>query len=228
MYKIQLPTRQSELHAFGIENLFKAKAYWDFIGMFLPAAKNCNEISGLPRCIFPGCHMSDQTVLTLSIDRREGISGKTTNVPDLTAWHSLQPWDRICTETNKPKPYKSVTDKRMLRPWLLLAVNHNKLQLFWKQKAGPEMKLLLEQHTAGKAIKCCCRPLPENETLLIYMQCPNLTKTNLSTTFTIKMLQSGYQVSLIKSWPVCHCWQHRSQSHWHCWWQSEILYHNSS
>lgn len=108
------------------------------------------------------------------------------------------------------------------------AVMNTKLQLFWKQKAGPEMKLLLEQHTAGKAMKCCCRHLPENEILLIYMQCPNLTKTNLFTTFTIKMLQSGYQVNLIKTWPVCHCWQHRSQSRWHCWWQSEILHHNSS
>lgn len=61
------------------------------IEMFLPTAKNCNEISGLPRCISPGCHVSDQTVLMLSIDSREGISGKTTNLPDLTTWHSLQP-----------------------------------------------------------------------------------------------------------------------------------------
>lgn len=35
------------------------------------------------------------------------------------------------------------------------------------------------------------------------MQSPILTKINLFTTFTIKMLQSGYEVRLIKTWPVC-------------------------
>lgn len=202
--------------------------------MFLPAAKICNEISGLPRCIFPGCHVSDQTVLTLSIGRGEGISGKTTNVPDLTTWHNLQPWDRMCTETNKPKSYRSVTGKRMLRPWLLLAVNHSKQ--WWTpsfscfERKKQDLKWNCTSRTAysreghGKLLQTSTWKLNSVHLYAV----PKFDQNQFFTTFPIKMLQSGYQVSLIKTWPVCHCWQHRSQSHWHCWWHSEILSHNSS
>lgn len=172
MYKIQLPTRSyvSEVCVFGIKDLLRPKLIELFL-LFLPVAKNCNEIYGLTRYISSGCNLSNQMMLMLlfwSLWQK----GKSKWENDKHAWLDNPARSLAVSTKYEKKPtsqnlniHKTSRDKR-----ILLAVNHNKQQCVpsfssgqaWEQKARSKMKLYL--------YKNICQGRPQNAIADLYLK----------------------------------------------------------